>query len=273
MEPTMNPRSPKVSVKAIGRGLLLAIAILTSTMSLVAQEADQWIDGWVFSGVSAETAQQTLVDRIESGLNELRGDVEVTDAQRESIRLSWELEVTELFRAIDDVREKYRGISADQDHINAIVQDVQPLQMRMQRMLNSRPKGLACKLLEPLLAPEQLEKFKQSREAERKASKRLYAESFLLTLQRRLPLLKSQREPLLELLIASRLEEKFNDHLDSESGYVIACIAFAGVADADYATVLDQDQLALLRSTLEIYAANGQWVDQMLLQLNAEVAP
>jgi hypothetical protein len=91
--------------------------------------SDQQFEQWVFGGGRNRTAgRQRLTTLLTLQIDDLDRACMLTDPQKARLRLAGRGDIVRFFERVDDTRKKFDLVKNDQNKINQIFQDIQPLQ-------------------------------------------------------------------------------------------------------------------------------------------------
>lgn len=233
-------------------GVTLACASATHAQNqfdLNEQTFNQWLYGNsrpvnVASELSAEIEG---VDRV----------CNLTREQKEKLKLAGRGDEVRFAERVAELRERLVGRSYDQNEINEIYQQVQPLAQEYRAGVIGKS-SLFYKVLKRTLEPEQQEKFEHV-QAERRASRhaariRLY----IAQLERSCPLTHEQRTGLQEILLKETRPPSQASEYDS---YVLMFQA-SKIPQERFEKLLDEAQLRIVKLQFQ----QGQGMEQFLKQ-------
>ena len=213
------------------------------------QQFNQWLYGNsqpldVASELSAEIEG---VDRVCS----------LSPEQKEKLKLAGRGDEVRFSERVDELREKLVGKSYEQDEINEIYQQIQPLAQEYRAGVLGKS-SLFYKVLNRTLEPQQQEVF-QRVQAERAAARhaariRLY----IAQLERGCPLTHEQRTALQDLLLKETRPASQASEYDS---YVLMFQA-SKIPEERFETFLDEAQLRMVKQQFQ----QGQGMEQFLKQ-------
>jgi hypothetical protein len=216
------------------------------------------LDQWIFPGAAnIAAAEKQISARIKLQLEDIDRACGLTAEQKQKLQLAAGGDKKQLFEQVEALRAKFVKAGADNDAINQIAQDVQPLQTKVASGLCG-DRSLLGKTLRTTLSAEQLAKFETVRGARARFRYQASIEMSLISLEKSVPLTAEQHEALVQLLLAETPPPAaFNQQ---ENYYVMYQLAM--LPRANVTALLDERQKTLLEPQLR----NALGMKQFLVQ-------
>src|SRR5262245_30641401 len=116
-------------------------------------------DQWVFPGcANAEIGRQRLETQVKLQIAEIERCCQLSCEQRERLQLAARGDLQRFLEQVDALRRKFEPIKNDQEKMNQIWQELQPIQARQARGLTG-PDALLTKILPRTISDEQSKQF------------------------------------------------------------------------------------------------------------------
>jgi len=236
--------------------------VVMSVFSCIASRArsqefvldDNQFDQWVFNGIGgspdANTETTLMIEAIDRACH-------LSKAQQDILRLAGVGDFARFKQQVDEVRQKYAGKTYDQNEIGNIYQKLQPLTARCQAGLLGDA-SLFSKVLRHTLTPEQLEEYEATTVERRKARHAAKVRLFVAILERSCPLKSTQRDALVDLLLAETRPAK----RASEYDWYVVLVQAAKIPDDKFKAFLDEAQVQQLKKSTQ----QARGYEQMLKQ-------
>jgi len=211
--------------------------------TLTEQQFNQWLTGGMFGTMSP---QQLIGSQLDVQIHRLEEACRLTPEQKEKIRLAGLGDAARFEDRVSQLRKKMVDKSYDQNEVNEIFQEIQPLQQEYQAGLLGEG-SLFRKVLDRTLDDGQKVEY-EAMQAERRAARyaarvRLY----VATLERSAPMTAKQRQALLDLLLeTTRPPQRFGEN---DMYYVMFQASQA--PEEKLADIFDAAQLRVLRPALK----------------------
>lgn len=155
---------------------------------------------WVFGGKNPAQVEQMLMSRLTVLLNSVERACELSEAQRKKLELAARGDVRKVFRQVDQVREKFGEVGNDQQKLQEIMQEIQPIQTKINSSFFD-DNSLLHKVLKGTLDQEQSRKYEQEELKRRKFQYEAKIELTLAMLESGVPLREQQRQRFVKLLL------------------------------------------------------------------------
>lgn len=89
------------------------------------------LDSWLFRNRSATVVRSELDSQLSMRIEDLAGVCGATDVEKKKLQLAGRGDIKRFFDDAEKIRDKFRGTKQDQEAINAVFQEIQPLQMKL----------------------------------------------------------------------------------------------------------------------------------------------
>jgi parvulin-like peptidyl-prolyl isomerase len=175
-----------------------AVAVDEAQFEMDASVFDQWVFG--NHAVMHTGSRRTMDSQIELWMNAIDAVCRLTDQQRLKLRLAAKGDVAHFMQDVEVVRAKFMLVRKDQDKVNEIYQEIQPLAARFQRGVFGED-SLLQKVVSNTLDDEQAEKWREAESRRREFHFRTRVEHIVLSMGHSLALSEKQRDKLIELLL------------------------------------------------------------------------
>ncbi|QDU89832.1 hypothetical protein Pla175_32280 [Pirellulimonas nuda] len=172
-----------------------------------AAEAHRWVippdqfEGWVFQNArTAQGQRKQFQAKLKLALDNIDKSCSLSEAQREKLRLTGELQIERYFEKYERVRRTYIQTKPGPNDFNVIWQEIQPLQQEAQSGIFTND-SLLLKVLRGVLDDSQQAQHKRDEKARRAFRYRALVEVFVLLIDESAPMTDQQRRDLIELLL------------------------------------------------------------------------
>jgi len=216
-------------------------------------------DQWVLGGKTRDQMERTLRSLLALHVESVARACELSGAQREKLQLAGEGDLKRLFRTIEKLREKHRDVGQDQQKVNAFVQEMSPLQMKLQTGVYD-DSSLFRKVLRQTLNHEQSAQYEQQERERRKFRYEAKIELVLSTLQNNISLRADQRQRLVKLLLdETEPPKKFG--VGQYDYYIVLCQA-GRLPEAKLKPIFDDAQWRSFQRLLTRYRGMETFLQQ-----------
>ena len=174
------------------------------------------IDQWVFGNVVGRGQSGTSgIDRLNVLLSArcegIASVVSLSEDQVRKLRLAGRGDIHRFMEKVDAVHVKFEAVRNDQEKMNQMWQEVQPLQQQFQAGLFGAG-SLFNKVLSEILDEQQLYNVRTDEQKRQRFGYQARIWRALAQLERSTPLTKEQRDKLLDLLLATPPPLRFGQH-------------------------------------------------------------
>ena len=157
-------------------------------------------DQWMYQNEgNAKQGEQRLQTQAKLQLAELGRVCELSDAQRSKLELAARGDLRRFLEEVDAVRRKFNAVKEDQNAMNQMWQEIQPLQAKMNRLTGSG--SLFMKTVPQTLSAEQTARYEAVTEERRKFRYQASIAVALHTLEGGVALKHEQREAIQKVLL------------------------------------------------------------------------
>lgn len=236
--------------------------VVTSVSIAVAQDVpaqnqfdlnEQTFNQWLYGNSNALDVNAALAAEIE-GVDRV---CKLTREQKAKLKLAGRGDEVRFKDRVAELHDRLVGKSYDQNEINEIYQQIQPLATEFKAGVLGKT-SLFCKVLNNTLDSEQKQKFDQVQAERRAARHAARIQLFIVQLERSCPLTAEQRKGLTELL----LEETRPPTRSSEYDSYVLTFQASKIPPEKFVDLLDGFQLRVLKQQLQ----QGQGMEQFLRQ-------
>lgn len=204
-------------------------------------------DQWIFSNMqNARMARQWLDSMVALKIESMDAICSLTEDQKAKIRLAGKGDIQRFSNHVEEVRKKFLAVRMDQNRINDIWQEIQPLQNELQSGIFGET-SLIHKILMRTLNPEQQTRYAES-ERERR---RFYYEAkiglVVAMLEQGMPLQENQRHQFVTLLT----EETEPPLKFGEYDHYVVLVNAARLPEEKLKPIFDHSQWQALQQQLD----------------------
>jgi hypothetical protein len=225
--------------------------------------SDDTFDQWLFGNArNASGGRKCIESRLELQLEELDRSCGLSEAQKRKLELAARGDIGRFFERVEQSRKKFLA-KQDQNAINQIWQDIQPLQAKLQAGLFGE-NSLYQKLLSRTLTPEQSVKVAQVDKERRAFRYNATVALVVVTLENSVPLREEQRQKL-TTLIRERTQppRKFGQY-----DHQLVLCQLARLPEGELKPIFDEVQWRALNRQL----TQAKGMEQFLIA-NGELSP
>ncbi|HWE40087.1 MAG TPA: hypothetical protein VG406_26280 [Isosphaeraceae bacterium] len=208
---------------------------------------DENFDQWVFGNGRNYTSFRASVDSLLAmQIEELDRACGLTDAQRAKLMLAGRGDLKRILDAYDDKKKKFRATGGDQNRINEIFQDIQPLQ----QAIAAGPFGessIFAKSIGKTLDPAQAERFEKVAKEKRTYRYRARVELAVNLLDGYVGMTADQRRRLVQVIVdETRSPRKFG-----RQDYQVVILLASKVPEARLRPIFDDAQWKKVRRQMD----------------------
>ena len=183
---------------AVERDALAQPAVMGGAVNFEIPE--ETFDQWVFGGKTSSQVTKRLDSLLALQVDSVERACSLSDGQKKKLQLAGRGDVKRFFGSVEEMRKKFREVRRDQNRVNNIWQDLQPLRTRFNSGIFDEV-SLFCKVLKRTLDPEQSAQYEQQERERRKFRYQAKVELVVAMLEKGVPLCDVQREKLVKLLL------------------------------------------------------------------------
>jgi hypothetical protein len=190
----------------------------------VRENFDGVFDQWLFNGVNnAATGRQKIEAQITLQIAELDRVCQLTEPQKQRLQLAARGDVQRFWEEVETLRLKFNAVKNDQEAVNNMWQEIQPLQQKQARGLTG-PGSLLTKTVTTTLTTNQTEQYEALQAARRIFRYEASIAVALTTLEGSVPLTHQQRDALSKLLLEETPPRRFGQYDNYLINYRLANI-------------------------------------------------
>ncbi len=208
---------------------------------------DENFDQWVFgNGRNYSTFRSSVDSLLLMQIEELDRACGLTDAQRAKLMLAGRGDLKRILDAYDDKKKKFRATGGDQNRINEIFQDIQPLQ----QAIAAGPFGegsIFAKSIAKTLDPAQTERFEKVASEKRTYRYRARVELAVNLLDGYVGMTADQRRRLVKVVVdETRSPRKFG-----RQDYQVVMLLASKIPEARLRPIFDDAQWRKVRRQMD----------------------
>ena len=181
------------------------------------------------------------------GLEQL---VQLSDLQKEKLRLAAEGDSSRICREIDRVRKLTEHMQPDNNNVNEIQKHITPLRSKMEKGI-LHESSLFRSVMNQILEPEQVRMVQEREIALRTERVRGFVNMALIRLEKSVPLLQSQREKYLEIAEQKILSQD-RAKLTQQMEYMFGEYVLYSLSDEKLKSFLDQHQVDAIKKNNQV---------------------
>lgn len=209
--------------------------------------AEEQFESWVFQTSSNEAGCRKRLDAILSmELAGLQRQFDLSEAQQQKLRLAAQGDVKLFFDKVERARDFFHENRTDQQAINLVFQEIQPLQQQLADEFFGE-ESLFRKVLRATLDERQSEQLQALEEKSRVERHHRLVRTIVFQAETQLPMIAGQREAFVKLLLENSRPPAKSSNYDS---YVLMYYANE-IPDEAYSEIFDQPQREALRQFLQ----------------------
>ncbi len=215
-------------------------------------------ESWVFQNFpTAQAARAKLDQMLVLNTEDVDRGCTLTDSQKKKLQLAGRGDIKKFFEEVEVVRKKFLLIRKDQNRINEIWQDIQPLQMTFMGGLHG-DKSLFHKTLVNLLNAEQRKNYEAFSSERQKFQFRAKVELVVAILESSLPLRDEQRQKLIKLIVEETKPPRSYGQMD----YYIVMWNVSKLPEAKLKPLFDNVEWKTLNQQFVQVRGMEQWFKQ-----------
>jgi hypothetical protein len=204
--------------------------------------SDEQFDSWVFGNRKEPQVRRQLENHLAMHVERLGLACGASDAQKKKLLLAGKGDIKRFFEKVQRAREKFDEMKRDQNAINQIFQDLQPLQIELNAGLFGQ-KSLFEKTSHNIFTGDQAAAFEQAERERFEFRFRARVEAVVSMLDEQLVFTAEQRKNFIELI----LRESRPPRRASQYDQYVVLYHMARLPDEKLAAVLDARQLKLFK--------------------------
>jgi len=261
--------------RSSSRLVLLALAIVALSTSARAQDDDiieddappvavdrvMWtdenFDQWVFGGRNIPSIRSRLDSLLALKIEDANRVCKLTEDQKKKLTLAGKGDLKHFFDQVAEKKRRFQLLKNDQNRINEIFQEIQPLQL----VLNSGPYddgSIFAKTIPKTLDESQMALYQQVIHEKNQYRYRAKVELVVATLDQALGMKGDQRKQLVDLLLAdTRVPSRYGQY-----DYYLVMYQMARIPESKLKPMFDDAQWKLLQNQF----TQAQGMEQFLKQ-------
>jgi hypothetical protein len=208
---------------------------------------DEHFDQWVFGNGRNSSAFRASVDSLLAmQVDEIDRACGLTDAQKAKLRLAGRGDLKRIFDTYDEKKKRFQATNGDQNRINEIFQDIQPLQL----MITAGPFGegsIFAKSIAKTLGPAQAERFEKIAREKRIYRYRARVELAVNLLDNFVGMTADQRKRLIQVIV----DETEPPRKFGRQDYQVVMLQAAGIPEAKLRPIFDDAQWKKVRRQMD----------------------
>ena len=206
---------------------------------------------------NAKQARAGLEKRLKLQIDELHRICELTDSQKQKLRLAASNDIRRFFNEFEALRKKYKSGKQDQQAWQNIWQEIQPLQTKMSSGLFG-DNSFFAKSTRSVMTAEQLAKYEIAVRERRRLRYRASVEVVMETLENSVPLRDEQHDAIVKLLI----EETKPPLAFGQHDQMVVAYNLAKIPEEKLKPVLDERQWRLMQVQINQGRGWEHWLIQ-----------
>jgi hypothetical protein len=227
--------------------MLWILVVLLAVGQVTAQEFN-WLESWVFAGRPEADFRKRLQDQARVKIDQVDNICKLTASQKQKLLLATKGDVDRFFREIEAARKETSGLNAqDRNAVQQAWAKINPLATRLQSGLFNDD-SLFSKVLPRTLDELQSSEYSRVMEEQTRRLHRALVLDTVASLEESLPLLSSQREKLVELILKQEIKP-INGPMETYLGYA----KLSKIPENELETFLDRKQVIVLKQLIGRY--------------------
>jgi hypothetical protein len=163
--------------------------------------SERAFESWVFRyGETGQTIRAQLEGQLKLQIDDVDRTVKLGEEQRKKLELAGRGDIKRYFEDVEVLRRRFRSLRRDQERLNELWREIQPLQSRLAAGLFGEG-SLFRKSLRRTLNPEKAAPYEETHRARRAFRHRAEVEWLVAMLENVMPLSDDQRQKLEGLLV------------------------------------------------------------------------
>lgn len=220
---------------------------------------ERWVFNSTGNGNGSEIkTRQHFQNQAKSRIDRIDQMCGLTEMQKKKLELAAKGDMVHFFDRVEVAREKFMRLRHDQQKMQEIWQDIQPLQTAIQSEQFSAG-SFFRKTLQRTLSEEQFAKFENAEMERRKFIYRAKILSVVASLETNTPMSADQREKLVQLIETETPVPRAFGQYDQ---YVVL-YQMGRIPPEKMQSIFDESQIKLLERRLNQGRGMGQWLERM----------
>lgn len=219
--------------------------------------AEENFDQWVFQNNGTfSDARKRLEQLLALRVDDIDRVCKLTRAERKKVQLAGRGDIKHFFVLYDQVKQKFQAARNDQQKMNEIWREINPLQIMLQSMFDER--SFLGKSLRHTLPPEKFALYEAALRERAAARHRAHVELAVAVLEQNMPLRDAQRQQVIELML--KLAKP--NHRAGNYGYYLLMYQMSQLPEEKVKPLFDDAQWRVIGRQLDQYKAWGVWLRQ-----------
>lgn len=215
-----------------------------------------WVESWIFGGVTTEAAKKRLYSQIEQRLDRINKQCSLTAEQKASIELAIQGDMERFFRRVQVLRKEMEGKQPNNANLREFAEILSPLQLEWSEGV-FRPKSLFAKTLVSQLTPEQKASILGKGRREQEIRHIAKCKQFIVTIESSIPFNDAQRKHVLTLL-ESKMPKLMGNRAIEAYGPIYAA---SKIERSEVESMLSDEQIATFEQLQKHWRANFGFVN------------
>jgi hypothetical protein len=219
--------------------------------------AEENFDQWVFQNNGTFTDARRRLDQLLSlRLDDVDRVCKLNKAERAKLQLAGRGDIKRFFVLYDHVKQKFQAARNDQQKMNDIWREINPLQTMLYNMFDDS--SILGKSVRHALPPEKLALYEAALHQRLMARHRAHVELAVAVLEQNMPLRDAQRKEVIDLLVkVAKLPRKTGNY-----GYYILMYQMSQLPEEKLKPLFDEAQWKVIGKQLVQFKGWGQWLRQ-----------
>jgi hypothetical protein len=207
---------------------------------------EKWFDQWIFRGTTSGKSKARLLALLELQVAAVDRSCELTEQQREKLKLAGRGDIKWLFDELDDARDEFLTVRRDQEKFNKFWPEVQPLQGKLNSGIFNES-SFFHRILKRTLDPKQTAQYDEQELQRKKFRYEAKLGVVVATLESGMPLRDEQRQRLLKLLV----EKTQPPQMFGQYDYYVIMLQVARLPEEQVKPIFDDAQWRALSQHLQ----------------------
>ena len=220
--------------------------------------SEENFEQWIFGGRNASAGRQKLETQLKLQMDAVDRECQLNEAQKKKLLLAGRGDIKRFWEHYEVTRQKFLLVRKDQQKMNEIWQDIQPLQMTLNAGLFN-DQSFLLKTIRNTLDAGQTSKYDTAEGDRRLARYHAKLELMVALLEAQMPLRHEQREKVLKLL---REETKPPRRSAGQYEYYVVMLQASKIPEAKLKPLFDAAQWKIVKANL----AQGRGMEETLKQ-------
>lgn len=220
---------------------LFAVPVSTSSAQLAQQD---WVSSWALNGRTEQQVAKQLQGEYKMQIKLIDQICDLNELQHRKLSTAGEGDVKRFLRDVERIRNELKDKEIDNNNVQEAWNIVSPLATKLQQGM-FKENSLFAKVTKSALTDQQRKVHEEHIERSRTRRWKVLTRVNLAAIEQSMPLLEDQREKLLELLDAQKVNPKrISIHMEGYIGYLrllkIEKKALKGFLDEHQLAVVDE---------------------------------